>query len=722
MDLNELEKQLGELNLNSNSNFTAYNNPLGITEEHAQYIMNLPYYGKEVEAVLINNPESEDSLYMLYTSRIISVKSDSKGIYFNGKLYARWKDKRAFKGVLGIVVGDASITLMPKSILLNKPGEVEVERIISFENVEKMKPSIEEGHQTYMNSFFKDGNDFFGKNVTATIKHHVRKELKETKRITQFRVDEEGIWVNGKCKIDWSLYYPMYCSIRGDITGLSIVPKKSYVYAAIDDYNFTKVVIAVEGRVIGLDDEVYLCRDDWDAELWSEMPYELLSESKADISAMKPVEGEENRYIQDIEPVKFDLSSLFSDYCNWLNVGFTLVTGEINNLFHDAIFLDMLSIYRKPEEPNVQGDGFEIKSEGNFLVFDGTKEELELATTFKVQGGSPVYRFGLSKLQFRRIQRCGKFEIILQTNTKVWTLKGDDVKAKAIQLDQMLYHTPQHEMEYYDARISFNDEDYEKALLHINKAIVLYPDESMYFVFRDDLRKILADKDAKMLEDAKKLFEAKNYQDAIELLKTLLQHEEKPEYKDLLEKASKERVIQLQQECRDLLAAEKYEEANQKASELVSLAPTSDNQELKNKIVHLLAQDKFSQAKSEYVEGNLSAAKSLLAEVENLEQGFDGVEELMQNIEEDQEAQYGRIREKFYWFLGILLVAGLIYWMWTYYNSGSSMVEDPVEEEMIEQEFMEPESQNEIRQTYEDVDTIFPDVIEEDTIVYMGDY
>lgn len=718
MDLNEQEKQLGELNLNSNSNLTAYNNPLGITEEHAQYIMNLPYYGKEMEAVLINNPDSEDNVYKVCTSRIISVKSDSIGIYFNGKLFARWKDKRAFNGVLGIVVGDASITLMPNSILLNKPGEVEVERIISFENVEKMKPLIEEGHKTYMNSFFKDGLDIFGLNVNAAIVHLVGKELKKTVLTTQLRVDKEGIWVNGKCKIDWSMYYPMYYSAMDGVAGISIVPKSSCVFPSTDDYNYTKVAI-VDRKAVCLGDVLYRSYGNWDGKFWSTNNLALLSETKTDISAMDSVEGEENMYIKSSEAVRFKVNYYHPAFFRILLVNFHLATTIFDEYSNECFYIDIEDFLQSKKDKDYRFC-LEYDHEDSFLVFDGKKEKFGRKTG---KYYDHVYRYSISKLQFRKILRCRKFEIIVRgRRLGQCTLEGDDLKAKAIQLDQMLYHTPQHEMEYYDARISFNDEDYEKALLHINKAIVLYPDESMYFVFRDDLLKILADKDEKMLEDAKKLFEAKNYLKAIDLLKTLLQHEEKPEYKELLEKVSKGRVIQLQRECRNLLTAEKYEEANQKASVLVSLAPTSDNQELKNKIVHLFAQDIFSRAKSEYEEGNLYAAKSLLAEVEKLDQDFYGVEELMRNVEEDLAVQNGRIREKLYWFLGILLVAGFIYWMWTYYNSGSSIVVDPVEEEMIEQEFMEPESQNEIRQTYEDIDTVFPDVIEEDTIVYMGDY
>lgn len=720
MDSKDIGSQLADFNLCKSLGGVGTDNEVNLPENVREYLLNLPFWDKEVDALWIQNPKERDNARKLGYSFVVKVKTDSSGFYLNNKKVLSWTEEYVFNKdhvIFGSTKG-YFWRFAEDKIEITLTSNLETLQQIIFPNLEKLRALVEPAQQAIILETIKTFTSWEREHGVYVCHFEDNISNLFTDYLTVGTVNSNGLYVNGDLLVSWNDFIPR---IEGEQfyvvqkTALANVGEDPLFLDAIryqigaDKKTITRITLgtSVEGIV-------YLF-----GYLQQNVP--LFHESKGELKERyRTLERSDDVTVKSKTLEYKEIGGFFAKEKYFANIN--LWARKMSSGIEVLFFLDCFSL----DYSGNQVSAGEILQMGNGTLkidLDSGRDSIVFDNVFQssIDKDEEVLVYLIGKRLLRKIAKAKKIKIILSCRVEV-TLEANQLAQIARDFDKEIFDAPQHEYDYYDAEEFWKNKDTFSAAKYIVKAIKGCPDEGyysyrkkdfflgVYITISDELKAIkefvskkqfkeanakIKSLDTKLDEDLRSYLV--NYEDANISIKEKLAEFDKLkaetkelESRDLYEKA------QTSMESSNFEACERY------INEALKLIQAPEYVTLKDELIAKWVPVLVQQSTSLRSSGNLGEALKCLEKAVLLMPDDTTLKKQRDDLNVEIDAKNKERGKRFLIGLGVIIALSVIVWgiigmLKSTDDSDNDDTEDVVEEEVVnsnsEPEMVEEESE-----------------------------
>lgn len=680
MDLNEIGSQLADFNLSKTLGGVEAGNEINLPEDVRDFVQDLPYWNKEVDALWLQNPKEKDNARKLGYSFVVKVKTDSSGFYLNNKKVLSWTEEYVFKKdnvIFGSTKGYCW-RFAEDSIAITLGAKLETLQQIIFSDLEKLRALVEPAQQAIILEAIKAFTSW--ETERGVYVCHFKDSIENlfTDYLTVGTVNSNGLYVNGNLIVSWNDFIPR---IEGEL--FYIVHKTAIANAGEDPLllDAVRYQIGADKKTItritlgtSVEGLVYLF-----GYLQQSVP--LFHESKGELKERyRTLERSDDVTVKSKTLEYKEIGGFFAKEKYFANIN--LWARKMSSGIEILFFLDCFSL-------NYSGDQVsagEILQMGNGTLkidLDRGSDSIVFDNAFQssIDNEEEVLVYLLGKRLLRKIAKAKKIKIILSCRVEV-TLEANQLAQIARDFDKEIFDAPQHEYDYYDAEEYWEKKDTFSAARCILKAIEGCPNEVYYSYRKKDfflgvfisisdeltaIKELVSKKQFKEVNDKIKSLDAKLDED---LRTHLVNHEftnisikEKFSEFDKVKAEIKELESKdLYEKAQSAMSSSNFEACERYINEALGLFQAPEYIKFKEELIKKWVPELKKQADGLYSSGNLPGTLKCLEKAVQLMPDDAALKKQRDDLKAEREAKNKERGKHFLIGLGVIIALFVIAW------------------------------------------------------------
>lgn len=240
---------------------------------------------------------------------------------------------------------------------------------------------------------------------------------------------------------------------------------------------------------------------------------------------------------------------------------------------------------------------------------DGSSLELS-SPNHNYENNVSIDYYALTLVQLHQIANKRKLSIRFSNNHTYWDLQENQLCGSARAFEKEIFEMPSHLVTFLEARIEFDNHNFEKADELVIEALKEKPENLYYQDMHTTIHTMWQQWEQQDVEEVKKLFTDKKYEEATEKAAKIVKKYNKPEYLSLKEEITIEFAESCYLNAQSLLEKKDFVTAYEKITNAIKLNDKPEYKELceivKNGLINFylnnaerqLTQKRFSQMSS----------------------------------------------------------------------------------------------------------------------------